>query len=628
MSSAYRQAASLVAATVFTVSLSGLPERAMALDIFGIHLFGDKTTVENLRDPVNFTVTLSISDPSLTGFLEEQSGLVQDAKKPVEGAFGLAVKARDDRDRLVAALYEKARYGAVVDIMVDGRELDSLPPSPQFDTSRPIPIEIQVKAGPEFTLGTVRLEGDASAFDPADYNLVAGAPAGSADILSASSKILTALRSEGRPLAKLTDRQVVADHDTNTVDVTIAANGGPVAPFGTVSVTGADAVDPQFLATWSRLKPGKKYSPDDIRRAAKRLRELSIISSVTITDAGELDENGAIPMTIEVSEAKPRYFGFGAQVSTADGLGVEGYWGHRNLFGKAESLRLNGSISGIGRTTKLSKLDYATSLIFSKPGAFGPASTFNASLSAAITNNGSYTERSINGETSASFELNSRDTLMAGFNLGWSMDTDAYGTNRYITARAPINWSRDATDSKLDPTTGYRVSATVSPGYEVNSKTFFTSIEGSVSGYQDVGGGTVLAGKVGIGSLLGVSNLGNIPASNRFYLGGGGTVRGYAFQEISPRNAANQALGGRSYISGTVEARFKVNDTFGIVPFLDVGSVNSSALPTFSDWRAGAGVGIRYATPFGPLRLDAAIPLRRYPGGSRFGIYAGIGQAF
>ncbi len=628
MSIAYRHAAQLVAATALAVCLSGAPERAMALDILGFNLFGSEDAADKLTDPVRFSVTLSSNDPDLDDFLKEQSGLVQDEEKPVEGSFGLAVKARDDRDRLVAALYEKARYGAVVNMRVDGRPLDDLPPTPQFDTSRVVPIEIEIDAGPVFTYGAVHLEGDAASYNAADYGLVPGNTAGSADILSASSKILNQLRAEGRPLAKLTDRQVVADHHANTVDVTIAAIGGPVAPVGAITVEGAESVNSDFLTTWSHLDPGKQYDPRDVKRAAKRLRELSIISSVSIETGDKLDPYGAVPMKITVSEAKPRYFGFGAQVSTTDGLGLEGYWGHRNLFGNAETLRLSGSISRIGRTRDLSKLDYKTSLVFSKPGAFGPASKFNASLTAAATNNTSYAERALDGEASASFELNQRDTLTGGLNFGVSQSADAYGKNNHLTVGVPLKWSRDARDSELNPTVGYRLSAKVEPGYEMTSKTFFTSIEGSVSGYQEIGGGTVLAGRLGAGSLLGVANLGDIPASRRFYLGGSGSVRGYGFEEISPRNAANQSLGGRSYVSATVEARVKINDTFGVVPFLDVGSVNSASTPNFSDIRAGAGVGIRYATPFGPIRLDVAVPLKRYPGGSRFGIYAGLGQAF
>ncbi len=81
-------------------------------------------------------------------------------------------------------------------------------------------------------------------------------------------------------------------------------------------------------------------------------------------------------------------------------------------------------------------------------------------------------------------------------------------------------------------------------------------------------------------------------------------------------------------MTGSLEARIAVTDTIGIVPFLDVGTVSADTTPDFSDIRMGAGIGLRYATPFGPIRLDFAVPLDRYPGGSSYGIYAGIGQSF
>jgi len=64
------------------------------------------------------------------------------------------------------------------------------------------------------------------------------------------------------------------------------------------------------------------------------------------------------------------------------------------------------------------------------------------------------------------------------------------------------------------------------------------------------------------------------------------------------------------------------------VPFLDAGTVSTGSVPDFSDIRLGAGLGLRYKTPFGPLRIDAGVPLDRRPGDPSFGIYAGIGQAF
>jgi translocation and assembly module TamA len=189
---------------------------------------------------------------------------------------------------------------------------------------------------------------------------------------------------------------------------------------------------------------------------------------------------------------------------------------------------------------------------------------------------------------------------------------------------------RDASDDTLNPTKGYKLTLNTQPSYEFYYKNIFSSFEGSLAGYKSLGAedGVILAAKVSLGSLVGVQSVEEIPATRRFYAGGGGSVRGYAYQEISPYNSEGDAIGGRSYMLGSFEARIKITDAVGIVPFLDVGTVGRQEYPDFSDFRAGAGVGVRYATPFGPIRIDVAMPLKRYPDGSLFGIYAGIGQSF
>lgn len=629
MSIMYRHKAVLAAAVMASCVLSGLPERAVAFELFGIKLFGDDESKTQIADPVRYSVTLQSSDPTLESYLKDQSALVSDESEPVDGDFGLAVKARDDRDRLIAALYEKAHYGAVVTVRVDGTPIEDLPPVPKFDNSKPVPVTVNVDVGPEFRLGAVKLEGDASQLDAASYGLVPGGNAGSVAVISASEKMVQTFRKEGRPLAKLSERQVVADHNTNTVSVTIGVNAGPVAPIGEVTVEGASEVDPAFVSSWSDLHRGENYSPEKLQRTTKRLNSLGTFSSVTVREGDKLQPDGTIPVKIHVSEGKQRYFGFGAQMSSTDGLGLQGYWGHHNLFGHAESLRISGSVSRLGQTKSFSKLDYSTAVAFIKPGAFGPATTFNANLGASVTHTDGYFERKLSGDAGVSYQLNDQDTLSVGTAVQWSQSQDVYGNNSYLTALLPFAWARDATDNKLNPTTGYRASVTVTPSYEFKNKVAFTSVEGTVSAYQKIGdNGPVLAARLSAGSLLGVGYLGNIPASRRFYAGGGGSIRGYSYQGVSPRNAAGDELGGKSYVVTSFEARFNVTKEIGIVPFLDVGTVSSSSMPNFSDIRAGAGLGLRYATPFGPLRLDVAVPLRRYPGGSRYGVYAGIGQAF
>jgi translocation and assembly module TamA len=609
-------------------AISSIP--AAAFEIFGWKLFGGDENVAAVSDPVRYSLSFAGGDGDLAKTLREASALVQDEKDPVNGDLGLVIKARDDRERLLAALYENARYGAVVKITVAGTPIDELPPVPEFPRDKPIPVTVEVEPGPVFTVGSVSLGGDAARFDPADYGLAIGTQANSTLVISAAGKMVEDLEAEGRPLAHLTERGLTADHKTNTVDIRIGAEGGPVADVGEVEVSGSKSVDPEFVEKWSRLDRHKRYSPQEIKDANERLRKLGVFSSINIVKADRLDAEGRIPLAIEVSDGKQRYFGFGAQFSSLDGFGLQGYWGHRNLFGGAESLKITGSVSRLGEQWDYRELDYLASVEFSKPGIFDPYSTLNLSVIAQQVNPDTYRSTSFTKLGNIAYELTKQDTVTGGFDFTWNETEDFRGTSQFLTFSLPVTWTRDASDDKLDPHEGYRLKLTGIPSYEIYRSNFFHTIDGQVSGYTSFGAedGVTLAGKLAMGTLLMAPELEDVPATRRFYLGGGGTVRGYAYQEISPRNANGDPLGGRSYMLASFETRIKVTETVGVVPFVDVGTVSRETYPDFSDIRAGVGLGIRYATPFGPLRLDVAMPVNRYPDGSRFGIYAGIGQAF
>jgi translocation and assembly module TamA len=609
---------------------------AGAFELFGIHLFGEKQADRDVIDPVDYTISFNAGtdERDLRKSLERTSLLLADEEAPVSGDLGLVIKARDDRDRLLATLYERALYGGVVRITIDGRDIDSLPPNPSFDRSRPVPVTVSVEPGPEFSLGQITLQGDASGLDPADFELAPGARAGSLVILKAAEKMADTLKAESRPLTRITRRDVVADHETNTVDVTIAIDGGPVAPLGTVSVKGARTVNADFIERYSRLKPGQKYDPAQLRKAAERLRALGVFSSVTLQEDEKLADDGSLPVGIVVSEGKHRYFGFGASYSSLDGAGLEGYWGHRNLFGNAESLRIEGAVRGLGESrdvTDLTSLDYTAGITFIKPGAFFPSATLEASIKGSTLETDNYDAASLTGKVALAYEITDTDTVSAGVSLTYDSIDDAFGDgNEYLTFGVPVGYVRDTRDNRLNPTEGHYGTVTVTPSYDFFGQTAFASVEGSISAYFGLGAEdrVVLAGRLSAGSLFGGGDLSAIPATRRFFAGGGGSVRGYSFQEITPYNAADDGTGGRSYTTASIEARVGITDTIGIVPFLDIGSVSDSTVPEFSDLRMGAGIGLRYMTPFGPLRLDVAMPLKRYDGGSRYGIYAGIGQSF
>jgi translocation and assembly module TamA len=529
----------------------------------------------------------------------------------------------------VAALFEKARYEGVVDIRIEGRSIDDLPPDAQFGVE-PVPVTIEVSVGPLFTLGDVALKGDAAGLSPAQFGLETGGDAGSVRVLRAEREIVRHLQGEGRPLAGVTGRDAVADHARTELDVAIDVAAGPVADYGPTTVSGTQTMDRDFTAYMAGLVEGRIYSPAEVDAARERLLGLGIFSNVAVAPAEALDANGRIPMNVTVTERKLRYFGAGASYSNTEGLGVEGYWGHRNLFGHAEKLRIEGSIGGVGDRSSVDKLNYNAAIMFEKPGVVGPASKFFTGVKVVYEHPDAYDRFSAKANIGLSYELTAQQSVSGELSVDYSRITDAFFKNReFLIVSTPLQYIYDKRDNRLNPTKGFRLLAFAEPAYDTMNANAFVKIKGEGSVYQALGSGgrTVLAARVAAGSILG-SSLDDIPADRRFYAGGGGSVRGYAYQGIGPRLPDGTPTGGLSYVEGSLEMRFSYTDTIGIVPFVDVGTVSVTEYPDFSEIKAGAGIGLRYLTPLGPLRIDGAIPLNRGPGDPSFGIYAGIGQAF
>jgi translocation and assembly module TamA len=198
----------------------------------------------------------------------------------------------------------------------------------------------------------------------------------------------------------------------------------------------------------------------------------------------------------------------------------------------------------------------------------------------------------------------------------------------FFIGALPASLSYDGSNDLLDPTTGYRLALRVSPEASLQSGTFGyarTQIDASL--YQPFTPTVTLAGRVRLGTIIGAGR-DSIAPSRRFYAGGGGSVRGYGFQRLGPRDPVfDDPIGGRSVTEFAIEARIR-RGNWGIVPFLDGGNISTSPLPKFDNLRFGAGIGVRYHTRFGPIRVDVGTPLNRRSGDSRVAVYVSLGQAF
>jgi translocation and assembly module TamA len=617
----------------------GLAAPASAFEIFGIKLFEDQSDADAeavIADPQPYTVSVVVNaTEDLESVVRNASALVADEEEPASGAAGLLAKARGDYRRIVAALYEEGHYGGVVSIRVGASEVTSLPPD--VDLPDPVPVTIVVDPGPLFNFNRVDIVNQApptsDPFDqvdsPSGRGFGAGEVARSSVITRAEGLALEAWRQQGYAKAVVRSRDVVADHATNLVDVVITVDPGQKAAFGDVTVAGTERMDPEFVRRQTGLAPGEEFDPDEVERAQKRLDRLEVFRSARLEVAESIGLDGLLPYDLIVQELPGARFGVGATYSTIDGLGVEAFHLWRNLFGQAERLRLDARIAGIGFPVETEEFDYFFGGTFTKPGIFTPDTDLVATISAERTVYPTYTETAANGRVGLTHIFSDQITFEGGAEFERSRFDDAQGTRDFALVGAYGAATLDFRDNMVDPTSGWYLRADIEPFYEFNY--------GNAAGRVTVEGRTyfgfgeedpfVLAGRMKAGAVIG-AELGEIPPDRLFFAGGGGSVRGYGYRSIGVDDGFGNIIGGRYLLEASLEARAKVTESIGVVGFLDGGYVAGDEFPGIEDLRLGAGVGLRYYTGLGPLRLDLAVPLNKREGDPDYAIYVGIGQAF
>lgn len=625
---------------------------ANAFEIFGVRLWGEKKEDADaaISDPKRYKVQIRItgnarnhdgskSDAKET--VEGASSLVADEDKPVSGAAGLLAKARGDYRGILQALYGDGRYGGTISIKVNGREAADIP----IDAELPgeSAVVITVDPGPQFLFARTSIRELApppadprdAVKSPGDEGFAPGKVANSGTIVKAQLLAIDGWRRQGFAKAKTTRENIVADHRNDSVDVDIAVDPGRRAHYGQLAVKGTQRMDPEFVARQTDLKPGEVYNPRDIERAKKRLSRLDVFRAATITEAEEIEPDGTLPMTLSVQERALRRFGVGGSYSTLDGAGLETYWMHRNLFGKAERLRFDAKISGVGSTDKKAfdpkNYSYLAGVTFTKPGTFTPDTDFVSSLIAEREVLDAYTKTSITGQAGFTHIFNDQLTGRAFANVSRArFEDDYFGKRNFLTAGFLGGLLYDSRDKPTDAASGVFLEGVVEPFFEFEYGNFATKFTAEARTYYGFGEDdrVVLAGRVKLGALAGPS-IADLPPDKLFFAGGGGSIRGYGYRNVGVVTSTGVVIGGRSLVETSAELRARVTDTIGLVGFVDAGYVGENTLPDFSEEMSiGAGAGVRYQTGLGPIRLDVAVPLNRRSGDPSVAFYVGIGQAF
>jgi translocation and assembly module TamA len=617
-----------LAALLLALIAVGVASPSFGFDLRSLWPFGHKEAAAPVPDPTPYRIDLQVTggDSRLAKKLRGASVLVSERKTPPSGIVGLLARARQDVARLTAVLYEDARYAGEIVATIAGRPLDGISPFDPIGV-RPVPVIVRIAPGPQFLFGRIDVRTLPPDVTLDDLDLVPGKPAGSAKIIAAEAAVADAWRDLGHPLVRVGERNVSADHRRLTLDVGLNIVPGPSANFGRVAIVGTDRVNPLLVQRRAGLD-GRLYRLKTTRSAEARLRDLGVFDSVRVTPGDHLDPDGTIPVVIDVSERKRRVIGGSVSYSNVEGAGLGAYWMHRNLFGGAEQLRLSLDVSRI-LDTAFANADYRLAARFQKPAVLGPMTDFTFQTETYRQTTDSYRVTAVDGEAGLTRKFS--DTLTGGLGLkverSWVRDAGLETDHLLTTLTSTLEW--DTRDNRFDPSSGFRAMLKAAGTYDFLQKQAFGTFRGDYSIYRalDRSRRFVVAARVSA-AVLTTGDVLDVPADLRLYAGGAGSVRGYAYRNIGPRDPSDVLIGGRSLFEVSTELRYRINDQFGLAAFIDGGNAFASMVPNPAKLKFGVGLGLRYLTPVGPLRLDVAVPLKPGPDDPRFAVYVGLGQAF
>jgi translocation and assembly module TamA len=526
-------------------------------------------------------------------------------------------RARQGADSATALLRSEGYYDATV--------------TPDIgDGDRPTP-QVKVVLGPRTLLAAPVVAWDGAAPAPAAemaaeaaVKLKAGDPGRAADVIAAEGRAVAALQQAGYADAKADPREVVVDHADHSMSATYRIAAGALVRMDGMVVSGKTHTRARWLRKLVPWKPREVYKPEDVAELERRLLDTGVYDSVTVALAPKPNPDGLRPVVVSLSDRSKSALSLGLGYSTTEGPLIDSTYSIYNVLNRADTVTF---------LARLQTIDTRFGVTESLPDFFGAGQTFKFGPDAFRDVTNAYTTQG--GEMV--FDLTQRygkySFITKGLSFVYSqIDDHELGRLNIYSVHPLLAASLDKTDNFLDATRGFKVDARAEPIGVFGQETLFylkLQAEGSTYFRLDPDGTTILAVRAQAGSIIG-GEIPQVPASDRFFAGGGGTVRGYEYQNVGPHYPDNTPEGGLSLIDATVELRRHIAGPFGGVLFLDSGTVGSQATPSFSHIASSVGVGLRYNLGFAPVRIDLATPLNRLSAASQppVQVYLSVGQSF
>jgi translocation and assembly module TamA len=575
--------------------------------------------------------------------LEEASVLFQKRYEPPSNLQGLRRRAQSDRDVFLRVMRSRGWYEGSVDVEIH----------PDLD---PPLVEMKVTRGNRYTLARFDIEGlpaDATYLQGegglATLGVLVGSPALAETVLRAETRLLTELAAKGYPYAALAPRRAVIDRRARTIEVSLAVDAGPYARFGDVTVKGLTLVDEDYVLHRLTFEKGEPFSPAKIEESRKALFASGVFSGVSLGwgKREDVTPDGLAPIEILVAEGKMHSIGAGLSYSSVDGAGGKAFWEHRNVSGKADRFRAE---------VDASEQEQGGGISYRRPDFLLPRQNLLLDATADADKPIAYDRYALTASAGVEYPFSRRFTGTAGLGIEQSevnSAADDDGTRSFTLIGVPLGLRYDGSDNILDPSRGHRTFLSLTPWVSVlGDGTQFLVTRLTESFYVPITDDRdyIWATRLTVGSIVGDSRS-DLPADKRMYAGGGDSIRGYQYQlagpiipvpcvdengdgepddeDCNPNKANFRPLGGRSLFQVGTELRWKVTENFGLVPFVEGAGVFGSSYPDFDEeflWAAG--LGMRYFTVAGPIRLDLGFPLTPRQPDDIFQVYISLGQAF
>lgn len=545
---------------------------------------------------------------------------LEQGKGKTANAAQIDRRAREDQELLETLLrsagYYDARVETKVNVEADGHIL----------------VVLAAEPGEVYRFTDVEVRGIDQTGDKAEalrqaFRIKQNDPVNADTVLAGEAALRDKIGREGFPFARVEEPEVVVDHEDRTAKLVLNVDPGTPRTFGKVTVANDDVFSARHIQRIGRFKPGDPYDAADIDDLRRALIATGLVSSAKVEAVP-----GATPDTVDIAvsiePAPPRTIAGELGYGTGEGARLEASWQHRNFLKPEGAV----TVRGVAGTQ-----EQLLSVQFRRNNFMKRDRVLNAQIAAQHEERDAYEARTFtvsgNLERQSNLVFQKKWTWSIGAELLASDERDTEGPEAtprrrtFFIGALPGTLGYDSTDNLLDPTRGFRLSGRVSPELSFQDGTFAyvkSQIDGSI--YHPISDRVVVAGRTRLGTIYGVES-DRIAPSRRFYAGGGGSVRGYGYQSIGPRDGNNDPIGGKSLIEFSLEARVRFGN-FGVVPFVDAGNISTGTLPDIGKLRVGAGIGARYYTSFGPIRIDVGTPLNPQPGDATVAVYVSLGQAF